>query len=199
MCRRLILLSAVMLAVPPVTAVYAHERFIRHDLKVPLHEGYFARQPNMLLGMQSDMLRIATVSCVLLLAFLVIFFPAEPRRFHRAAAAVGRLTGSSTAGAPPLGELSNGQAGPAASVPYHWGVGRRTVHPQSGFGVDVFRHERLARHAQLPARANIRSLLQIYPGFLSHPHAHPNGPPLGRSPSRGYLDLFVAVGLDGRG
>jgi hypothetical protein len=74
MRRRLVFLSAAMLTLLPVTVVYAHERFIRHDLKVPLHERYFARQPGMFLGMQSDMLRIATVSCVLLLAFLVIFF-----------------------------------------------------------------------------------------------------------------------------
>src|ERR1700758_175692 len=74
MGRRLVFLSAALLTLFPVMAVYAHERFIRHDLKVPVHEQYFARQPNMLLGMQSDMLRIATVSCVLLLVFLVIFF-----------------------------------------------------------------------------------------------------------------------------
>ena len=74
MGRRLVFLSAALLTLFPVMAVYAHERFIRHDLKVPIHEQYFARQPGMLLGMQSDMLRIATVSCVLLLAFLVIFF-----------------------------------------------------------------------------------------------------------------------------
>src|SRR5215469_2822522 len=74
MGRRLVFLSAAMLTLLPVVAVYAHERFIRHDLKVPLHEQYFARQPGMFLGMQSDMLRIATVSCVLLLIFLVIFF-----------------------------------------------------------------------------------------------------------------------------
>ena len=74
MGRRLVFLSAALLTLFPVMAVYAHERFIRHDLKVPVHEQYFARQPGMLLGMQSDMLRIATVSCVLLLAFLVVFF-----------------------------------------------------------------------------------------------------------------------------
>src|SRR6266404_1577572 len=74
MRRRLVFLSAAMLTLLPVTVVYAHERFIRHDLKVPLHEQYFARQPGMFLGMQSDMLRIATVSCVLLLVFLVIYF-----------------------------------------------------------------------------------------------------------------------------
>jgi hypothetical protein len=74
MRRRLVFLSAAVLMLLPMTVVYAHERFIRHDLKVPLHEQYFARQPGMLLGMQPDMLRIATVSCILLLAFLVIFF-----------------------------------------------------------------------------------------------------------------------------
>jgi len=62
MGRRLVFLSAALLTLFPVMAVYAHERFIRHDLKVPVHEQYFARQPGMLLGMQSDMLRIATVT-----------------------------------------------------------------------------------------------------------------------------------------
>ena len=74
MRRRLVFLSAAMLTLLPVTVVYAHERFIKHTQLKPLHEQYFQRQPGMFLGMQSDMLRIATVSCVLLLAFLVIFF-----------------------------------------------------------------------------------------------------------------------------
>jgi uncharacterized membrane protein YphA (DoxX/SURF4 family) len=74
MRRRLVFLSAAMLTLLPVMVVYAHERFIRHDLKVPLHEEYFGRYPGMFLGMQPDMLRIATVSCVLLFTFLIIFF-----------------------------------------------------------------------------------------------------------------------------
>jgi hypothetical protein len=71
---RLVLLATAFLAVLPVSTVYAHERFIRHDLKTPVHEEYFARHPGTFLGMQPDMLHIATVSCALLIAFLVIFF-----------------------------------------------------------------------------------------------------------------------------
>jgi uncharacterized membrane protein YphA (DoxX/SURF4 family) len=71
---RLLYLSIAFLALVPITVVYAHERFIRHDLKFPLHEQYFGRQPGELLGMQPDMLRIGTTSCILLMAFLVIFF-----------------------------------------------------------------------------------------------------------------------------
>ncbi len=54
--------------------VYAHERFIRHELKFPLHEQYFGRYPAAFLGIEPDMFRIATTSCILLAVFLVIFF-----------------------------------------------------------------------------------------------------------------------------
>jgi uncharacterized membrane protein YphA (DoxX/SURF4 family) len=74
MRHRLGFLFAAVLTLLPISLVYAHERFIRHDLKTPVHEQYFGRHPGMFLGMQPDMLRIATVSCVLLIAFLVIFF-----------------------------------------------------------------------------------------------------------------------------
>ncbi len=65
--------SCAAVAVIP-TLVYAHERFIRHNLKYPLHEEYFGRFPAAFLGMQPDMLRIGTTSCVLLAVFLIIFF-----------------------------------------------------------------------------------------------------------------------------
>lgn len=74
MRRRLVFLFTAVLTLLPISVVYAHERFIRHDLKTPVHEQYFGRHPGMFLGMQPDMLRIATVSCLLLIAFLVIFF-----------------------------------------------------------------------------------------------------------------------------
>ena len=74
MRQRLFFLVTAFFILLPISVVYAHERFIRHDLKTPVHEHYFARQPGMFLGMQPDMLHIATVSCVLLIAFLVIFF-----------------------------------------------------------------------------------------------------------------------------
>jgi hypothetical protein len=71
---RLVFLSLALLTLIPVSVIYAHERFIRHDLKFPLHEQYFGRHPGYLLGMQPDMLRIGTTSCILLMSFLVIFF-----------------------------------------------------------------------------------------------------------------------------
>lgn len=76
-CRLRVLSAAafvggVTLALLPV--VFAHERFIRHQLKYPLHEAYFGRFPAMFLGMQPDMLRIATTSCLLLTIFLIVFF-----------------------------------------------------------------------------------------------------------------------------
>jgi len=74
MRHRLVFLCTAALTLLPITFVFAHERFIRHDLKVPVHEEYFGRHAGVFLGMQPDMLRIATVSCVLLLIFLVIFF-----------------------------------------------------------------------------------------------------------------------------
>lgn len=54
--------------------VFAHERFIQHRLKFPLHNEYFGRYPAAFLGIQPDMFRIATISCIVLSAFLVIFF-----------------------------------------------------------------------------------------------------------------------------
>ncbi len=66
------LVCAAVALVPAI--VSAHERFIRHDLKYPLHEWYFHRVPAAFLGINPDMFRIATTSCVLLAVFLVIFF-----------------------------------------------------------------------------------------------------------------------------
>ena len=71
---RLLLLSIAVFALLPIAVVFAHERFIRHDLKYPLHEEYFGRQAGVFLGMQPDMLRIGTTACILLVVFLLIFF-----------------------------------------------------------------------------------------------------------------------------
>jgi hypothetical protein len=70
---RVALLSAAAVTLIP-TLLYAHERFIKHQLKFPLHEQYFGRYPAAFLGIQPDMFRIATTSFLLLTAFLVIFF-----------------------------------------------------------------------------------------------------------------------------
>src|SRR5260370_1792575 len=70
---RLLFISAAVLALLP-TVIYACERFIRHDLKFPLNEAYFGRHPGALLGMQPDMMHIATVCFLVLLAFRISFF-----------------------------------------------------------------------------------------------------------------------------
>jgi len=70
---RLLFISAAVLALLP-TVIYAHERFIRHDLKFPLNEAYFGRHPEALLGIQPDMMHIGTICFLILTAFLIIFF-----------------------------------------------------------------------------------------------------------------------------
>jgi len=72
---RLLLLPVAVLALLPITVVYAHERFIRHDLKYPLHEEYFGRHAGMFLGMQPDMLRIGTTACLLLIPVRFLLSP----------------------------------------------------------------------------------------------------------------------------
>lgn len=67
------LLMCVGMALLP-TSLYAHERFVKHNLRYPLREEYFHRHPGMFLGMQPDMFRIGLVVCAVLFAFLVIFF-----------------------------------------------------------------------------------------------------------------------------
>jgi hypothetical protein len=54
---RLVFLALALLTLIPISVIYAHERFIRHDLKFPLHEQYFGRHPGYLLGMQPDISR----------------------------------------------------------------------------------------------------------------------------------------------
>src|SRR2546429_4892327 len=62
---RLLFISAAVLALLP-TVIYAHERFMRHDLKFPLHEAYFGRHPEAFLGVQPDMMHIGTISFLFL-------------------------------------------------------------------------------------------------------------------------------------
>ena len=54
--------------------VLAHERFVKHNLKYPLHLEYFRRTPGALLGMNPNLLRIGTVEFVVLAAFLIVWF-----------------------------------------------------------------------------------------------------------------------------
>src|SRR5207302_10984165 len=54
--------------------IYRPDRFIRHDLRLPLHEAYFGRHPEAFLGVQPDIMHIGTISFLLLTVFLIIFF-----------------------------------------------------------------------------------------------------------------------------
>jgi len=54
--------------------VLAHERFVKHNLKYPLHDEYFRRTPGALLGMNPNMLRIGSVVFAVLAAFLIVWF-----------------------------------------------------------------------------------------------------------------------------
>jgi hypothetical protein len=69
-----VIAAPILLAAAVPTLVLAHERFIQHRLRIPLHNEYFGRYPAAFLGIQPDMFRIATISCLVLTAFLVIFF-----------------------------------------------------------------------------------------------------------------------------
>ncbi len=65
-------LGAALASLP--ATVYAHERFVKHSLKVPLRTEYFLRHPEAFLGIEPNMLRIATVVFVVLAACLAIWF-----------------------------------------------------------------------------------------------------------------------------
>ena len=71
--------SALALAVLLVPAVaFAHERFVRHRLKQPLHDEFFLRHPGSFLGMDPNMLRVGINAFVVFAAFLVIWFVRQP-------------------------------------------------------------------------------------------------------------------------
>jgi uncharacterized membrane protein YphA (DoxX/SURF4 family) len=52
----------------------AHERFVRHQLKQPLHDEFFQRYPGRFLGMHPSMLRVGVNATVVLAAFCVLWF-----------------------------------------------------------------------------------------------------------------------------
>jgi hypothetical protein len=71
--------SALALAVFLVPAIaFAHERFVRHRLKQPLHDEFFLRHPGSFLGMDPNMLRVGINAFVVFAAFLVIWFVRQP-------------------------------------------------------------------------------------------------------------------------
>jgi hypothetical protein len=52
----------------------AHERFVRHQLKQPLHDEFFLRYPGGFLGMQPSMVRIGLNAVLVFSAFLILWF-----------------------------------------------------------------------------------------------------------------------------
>lgn len=59
---------------------FAHERFVKHKLKVPLHDDFFLQDAKWqgVLNMQPDMVRVAVNCFVVLAAFLLIWFLRQP-------------------------------------------------------------------------------------------------------------------------
>lgn len=65
-------LAAAMLT--PAALVDAHERFIKHTLLTPVHTEYFKQQPGHFLGIEPNMMRIATITAGLLTVLSVLWF-----------------------------------------------------------------------------------------------------------------------------
>jgi hypothetical protein len=66
------IVSLFALLVPALAL--AHERFVRHQLKQPLHDEFFRRYPGAFLGMNPNMLRVGENAAFVLMAFVVIWF-----------------------------------------------------------------------------------------------------------------------------
>lgn len=56
------------------SVVYAHERFVKHNLRYPLHYEFFGRWPDKPLGLHPDMMMIAVRVSGILGAFFAIWF-----------------------------------------------------------------------------------------------------------------------------
>jgi hypothetical protein len=70
---------AVLLVVLLVPALaLAHERFVRHQLKQPLHDEFFLRYPGAFLGMHPSMLRVGINAVIVFAAFIVLWFVRKP-------------------------------------------------------------------------------------------------------------------------
>jgi uncharacterized membrane protein YphA (DoxX/SURF4 family) len=70
------LVALVAVFVPAL--VWAHERFVRHQLKQPLHDEFFRRYPDEFLGMHPSMLRTGVNAAVALGAFLALWLVRRP-------------------------------------------------------------------------------------------------------------------------
>jgi len=80
----------LLLLVPAVAL--AHERFIRHQLKQPLHDEFFRRYPGAFLGMHPAMLRMGLNAVIVLAAFAVVWLVRHPidEAIERAVVGAGR-------------------------------------------------------------------------------------------------------------
>ena len=67
--------TAVLVLAPAL--VFAHERFIRHDLKRRLQEWFFHRDPDGVMGMHPDMFQIGLLVTTLLAVLLALWFLRE--------------------------------------------------------------------------------------------------------------------------
>ncbi len=57
--------------------VSAHERFVKHDMKNPLQDGFFQQQAGKLFGMDPNMIQVGLLVSFILTAFLLIWFLRE--------------------------------------------------------------------------------------------------------------------------
>jgi hypothetical protein len=71
------LLAVAVVSVLPALAL-AHERFVRHQLKQPLHDEFFRRWPHAFLGMHPSMLRVGINAVVVFAAFITLWFVRQP-------------------------------------------------------------------------------------------------------------------------
>ncbi len=70
--------TAVLLAQEFVpSSAGAHERFIKHGLKVPLHNEFFRQGPGPM-GINPDLVRIATTAYVIMAAFMLLWYVRRP-------------------------------------------------------------------------------------------------------------------------
>ncbi len=58
-------------------SVEAHERFVKHRLKVPLHDEYFLQGPGPL-GINPDLAHIALTVFAILVAFMILWYLRQP-------------------------------------------------------------------------------------------------------------------------
>lgn len=72
--RRVSGLTTFLLFLFASGVVYAHERFVKHNLRYPLHNEFFGRWPGKPLGLHPDMMMIALRVASILGAFFAVWF-----------------------------------------------------------------------------------------------------------------------------